>query len=410
MRKKLLFLLFLVILSPLSASTLRVGLYVSGNEGLKSAAVDALSLIVPALSEESALVSANKARDSFTEEAAYQKSVHEAYAADKDIPLKEEALYESSSEYEIIQIEVPEGTDSFLSLRDEAALRHLSLENNLDALICVLSSEYGFLIDYESFIYMLDEVYECRKTMVMSSNLEEEFFPLSMSLATILDDSLGFIRLSDYPSASRFYVDGRQLSALNGVLAVEGGVHEIRVQAEGYHDILEEVTLLPSEAFSLSAAAMEKVYLPPIAFTSTPSDAKLSFSGADPVALPLIEENLQSPLVLTAQRDGFLPLSLQLTEAEGVYGMQLKPEWMGSDNRLEEAKKDFYASLRNTFLSIGAAAASQALTSIYSEELGPYKTGVNVITTGVSVVSLISLIKNLADYYNVAKQTYLEEM
>ncbi len=90
--------------------------------------------------------------------------------------------------------------------------------------------------------------------------------------------------------------------------------------------------------------------------------------------------------------------------------MQLKPEWMGSDNRLEEAKKDFYASLRNTFLSIGAAAASQALTSIYSEELGPYKTGVNVITTGVSVVSLISLIKNLADYYNVAKQTYLEEM
>ncbi len=410
MRKKLLSLLFLIILLPLSASSLRVGLYVRGSDGLKTIASDALSLVVPSVISSSALMSANKERSAFEAEIDYEKSVHQAYASDGDIPERSERVYEEAKEYEIITPEIREDVLPFLSSRDEAALEHIRVENKLDALVVILSADYGSLLDYDSFIYLPGEVHDTRKAMVMSSQIEEEFLPLSLSFGRILDDSLGFLDFSDYPLSARFYVDGSIHSPVNGVIAAQEGSHVVSVLAEGYTRFDQEVSLLPSASLSISAASMERIVLPAIAFTSIPSDAKLSFSGQDPVSLPVLKEGLNSPLVLTAEKDGFLPLSLQVTEAEGVYGMQLKPEWMGSENRLEEAKKDFYASLRNTFLSIGAAAASQALTSIYADELGDFKTGLNVITTGVSVVSVISLIKNLADYYNIAKQTYLEDI
>lgn len=371
MRKLLTFFILIIALIPLSASSLRVGLYNVPKE-LSNEVASALELFL-----------SNDFRSSKLDELCYNR-LNGAFEKEEDLKIHKALIEEKTpaerstfeyKEFDIIEcIEISENSlnDAILS-KNIDALNYIKSYNELDLIFIYSVDIDGPLSFIELFVF--DGTVNGVLDSVFLTHEEPSFYEnILLELGKIYYPEVAFVR------------ENGNLKPVNAELS--------------------EYELKPGEITEIEAEGVEIVEHSQLLF-SIPYDAKLSVFAIDSSALPIWINSSEDDLIVSLNKDGFEGRVFQLDNSQdSVHALRLTPQWIKEDGVLKSAKDDFYRALRNTFLCFSLYAISSTINNINSD-IAPWGDIIKSATAGISIVSLINLIKSCGVYYNRAKETYL---
>lgn len=403
MGKRALFLIFLLSCLTLSASTLNVGIIANG-QSLASVAENSLTLVLSTVGENELLESLNYERDVNEAGRSRLSAIHSALSSEAEIPEETElvrtAYYNSNPSFQLSQLSADE---SFVRARDEEMLAHTARLNSLDLLFVFLYTREQSVNEVEAYVYTSGGVEELGYTLYLDEETRAlEGFILS-SLLSYLDESFTVLDLSAFPS-SRFYtIDGDELLTDSSFAVVPINLAGLTVRRNGFYDL--NLTLSLSEGVNTLSGQQVEREVGSITLTAYPYGAEATFFGLSVPNLPLSTRFQSGTVLLSLYEEGFARENIQLTDRTDFYHVQLRPQWMQTEGRVEEAKKDMYSSMRNTLLAFGLYVALGTYASIYSEA-SSWSQPLQGLAMGISVMGLVSFIRDAIAYYDTAKQVY----
>ena len=403
MWKKALLFLFLLPSFILSASTLNVGI-ISNTEAASLTASDSLSLILSTLVPNEKLESLNYSRTQREAERGRLGEIHNAYAGEAEIPEEGEILHtpyhNSEPAFQIIQITVDEG---FARDRDEEMLIHTLRLNSLDFLFVVLYEREQNVNELEAYLYTSEGVEELGYTIYLDADTRAlQGFILS-SLVGWLDEASTVIDLSAFPSSRYYSQEGHEIRTNNGFAVVPKTMSGVTVRRNGFYDL--SIPLSLTDGMNTITGEQIEREVGSVTLTVAPYGAEATFFGLSVPQLPLSTSFQSGTALMSIFADGFARENIQLTDETNFYHVQLRPQWMIEDGRVEAAKHDMYSSMRNTLLSFALYVALGTYSSIYSDS-SSWSQPIEGLAVGLSVMSLISFIRNSIAYYDTAKQVY----
>ena len=392
--KRLLFLLTLLslLLLPLRAEEWRY--VVAGeDEGYSALVEDALGTVPfvsnPLVLEKAHIRAEEKSRTAMEAKKALLYSKEDFKGAEKTEAEKIEPF--SSLEMKKVDLDLSKYM-ALLSRSDSDALHHISLSNDLDAIFFVKAESEGNIRRIELFMNG-EPIRNCYYSSDLSSYEERQLVSLFSSL--LLGDEGEIYNLVLSPSSATVAVDGEKRSSSSPYILLENGKHTFTLSAYGYQDQTFELDLDGSEkTISLS---LEKSPSFGLFVTSLPWTGEIWLNGIKTEGKYITD--VDAPYVLTLRREGYAPASFQTSSSSPVREVTMKPIWTEDKDILKEKKNDFYRSTLIALLSFGGYTASGAL-----EKIGgvPYQDTAKVVLGGISIVSLVNLVRSAADYYGYA--------
>ncbi|MGN1164025.1 MAG: hypothetical protein ACI4S4_04360, partial [Candidatus Ornithospirochaeta sp.] len=211
----------------------------------------------------------------------------------------------------------------------------------------------------------------------------------------LLGDGGEIYTFSISPQTATVFVDGEKRTSSSPYILLENGSHTFTLSAYGYKDKTVELVLDGSEktiSLSLDESPSMSLFV-----TSRPWTDDIRLNGIKTSGKYL--SSVHSPYVLTLQREGYAPLSFQTKSPTSTLDVTMKPQWTEEEDILMDKKNDFYRSTLIALLSFGGYTASVAL-----EKIGgvPHQDTAKVVLGGISIVSLVNLVRSAADYYGYA--------
>ncbi|MGN0905942.1 MAG: hypothetical protein ACI4NM_02245 [Bullifex sp.] len=379
MRKIFLFLISAFILMPLNAETLRVGLYGVPSyleEDLKAS----LSAFIEAGTASSGLEETVKSR---LEEKAYREArekAHSLLVSEKELTEEKSFEFSGIDKVEFLSITPDERIKALFEDLDINALSYVKERADADIILIFSSHTEGQLVFIDSYIHD-GETKPFISTVHIVASPPDLYDDFIIRFSELYYADAGFIRREG----------GRLRPVVPGEHESDGIVYT--VEAGEVVELVSEIIQGEEKTFTLF---------------SVPFDASLSVFALDSVSLPTSVTSDEDNIILALSKPGFLSDTYQLSSSSpSISALSLRPEWMGRDGRVKEAKDDFYRALRDTFLSFSLYAISSSLSNIYPAEMETWGSLLKTFTAGVSFVSLMNLIKTCGAYYNCAKETYL---
>lgn len=390
---------------------LRIGYYHLGDEDFGALAESALNFAFSSVSARENLEVANEKRDEREFRLAAASSNHANLLSDKSKTETADFAYASYLEekepFVIAQISVTPEQEEYLKNKDFEALEYFMMRDSLDILAIFFSRRDGALLYYEGYLFKEDETFFLCDSLAMANSLQQIFPELVNAIYRSIDPTLGALRLQGYRVGTRFFIDEQEAHPTADMLLLPEGTYSLTIRTPGFESLTETVEITAGEMF-VSTHEMTADNLDPTVFTSVPYDAKISLFGLDDVPLPLSVSSFSSPLIVSISSDGFLSRSLQISKVEPIMKISLTPEWMSRDGRVEEAKTDFYKSMRNTLLALGSYALVSSLENIYpNTSFVNYSQALKIAAIGASVITALDLVHDIGIYYNTARQTYI---
>ncbi len=379
MRKSILFLLLILIAVPLYSEALRVGLY-GVPSYLEEDVKASLSAYTDAGIRSDYLESAVKERLEKDAEKQAKEKDHSLLISEKEREERKDLEFSGPDKTEFVTVTPDERIRTLFEDLDERALEYVRNHEDLDLMIIFRSESEGQIVFLDSFISD-PQVRPFISTAHIKNSPPELYDEFTLRFHELYFDGAGFIRREG----------GHLKPVLPGEYESDGIAYTVEAG--------EEVSL-----FSETMEGTERTYT----LFSIPYDASLSVFALDGVSLPLSVKSDEDNVILSLSKPGFLSDTYQLSSSTPpVSALSLRPEWMGREGRLKEAKDDFYRALRDTFLSFSLYAVSSSLLKIYPDKMETWGPLMTSFTAGVSVVSLMNLIKTCGEYYRTAKETYL---
>lgn len=408
MKKWSLVILLSMILLSLSASAPRIGLYDLSDGLLLEDVRSAVNLLSSSESARPYLEDVNRAKDEIAFRIDKEKSIHSALESGNEIPSDEEFTYESYTDKEVISIDRTAYYDDFLSEGSAEAVNQLLRDGNYDLILIISAEHYGQVVSYSLDLATRNGVEELGDSMFISTEQRSHVDDIIRLLSKRIAPDAGFVSVADFPSGASFALDGEAISFSDGLVVLAPGEYTLSAAATGYVDVDIPFTVESGENTTVSYE-MERVPFTPVTFASVPSDALFSISGLDGVPMPFTLRESTFPVIATVSKEGFMTSLIQISESSDIYTVKLRPEWMNDEDRVSRAKKNMYSSLRNTLLSLGAVAAVEAIGAVYPSVDGDDSmlVPVRAVTIGISIITLVDLVRNLGIYYSTARESYL---
>lgn len=387
---------------PLAAGTLRVGLLADGElEGYASGLLDSLFTLMPRVGR---LEVVNYNRHQEAEARRQATSVHEAYAAEREVAASTPAAYvpyyESSPTYEIVPLSAQ---TAFIDSLDEAMLSHLS--RDLDLVFVFLDSPRDSLGGLEVWLYIEGRLSPIFSSLYVPGSLDGLSAQVLAAMASFFVPSLCVLDSSAFPSSRLLDGQGNEIPMASSFALVDAGATaSVTVTGGGMADLAIPVDCQPGQVCVLSGGRLS-LDEETVTLTAHPTGVRARLFGLD-VQLPLTTSFQADSLVLSLSAPGFDNAEIQLSGQGGFQSFTLKPQWMGSEALVMEAKDGMYRAMRNALLSFGLYVVTSSLATIYPETalwLAP----VSTLGAGIGVVNLIDFIHDMLAYYDRAKDVYL---
>ena len=379
MRKVLLFLQLTLLASSLGAEALRVGLYGVPSYLEEDLKASFSSFTEAGLSSERLEEIQADRLEKAAEKAARQND-HRNLVGEKEREEEKEFTYDGFDSVSYVTVSPDERIKTLFEDLDERALSYTREREELDILLIFSSVREGQLEFLDSHVFD-GELRPFISNVSIVNEGADLYDAMMEAFRQLYFGDAGFIRREG----------GRLKAAPSGDVEIDGVVYT--VEAGSTIDVAPVPVSREEKTFTLF---------------STPSDAMLSVFALDSVRLPLSVSSDEENIILALTAPGFMSRTYQLSaQSAEVVALSLKPEWMGREGRVRDAKDAFYRALRDSFLSFSLYAISTSLCKIYPDETKAWGPLLTTFTAGVSVVSLMNLIKTCGAYYNCAKETYL---
>lgn len=210
-------------------------------------------------------------------------------------------------------------------------------------------------------------------------------------------DPVSAIVLAGAPPSVTVTVDGVSAQRDAFLVVLPPGRHTIGLSANGYESRNVEVECLAGQSLDLDAA-LPRVKLPSLSATSRQGLVTWFVDGIrQGTSSSLTLDDPVLPLLITAQKDGFVPLSHQLTEDRGIVDFQLSRDWTRDPSLSRSVQKQFYNAFVSLIFSVGLTLAYPTLYNVYGD--GDYLSGgLYVAFQGAAVMNAISLVRSLFTY------------
>lgn len=395
-------------LSPLAASTMRIGLC-SFSDAFSYATTSSIHLVGRELVSSERMLNVNARRDRNEARRAYDSAVHTALDKETIPEAEAEFVYippqDSSPVYEVVSVELTDDIRPFVLDADASALEYLMLRDSLDVIFIMKETEEVQLREYTFLMYDGSQVIEVDDSLVIKGQEDASIDDLTIALIEIMGIDYGLVSLEDFPPFVTVSEGGETLTARADRLMLSSGLHELTFTATGFEAVTLQLEVTKGSVL-VPDGDMQPSQPQTFLIDSVPYGSTVSLGGDEQFPLPAIGE-MTMPVILTGRAPGFQPLQLQMQQVPNVLTLELKPGWMGSDGRVTDAKKDMYSSLRLALLSLGSSAVVMALNTVYPDAMATYKVPLNTITLGVSVLAILDFLHDAAVYYNTAREVYL---
>ncbi len=324
----------------------------------------------------------------------FEKDIDKALQSESDlskVTKKSEIASVSSLDIKIKDVSFTDKDKEYLRAGDEYAYSYFKAKEGLD-MILYLKSE---TIDGISFISLLLDGRSIREGVYLRELFKDEEREMLIALLPYFKSDEYKLYELVFPSKSAIHADGVTLSENVSFIALKKGMHTFSITNPDYEDAAFEIEAGDDSIISFELSPLESNVL---FVRTTPYDALLTYQG-NRLESHLIRDSVP-PFSLTLSMPGFAFYSFESRKNIRTMNLTMKPEWMENGEYLKREKDEFYASLFTTLLSFGASVGSKALQNIYSEhDFGP----MDVVFTGVSLVSLMYMIDSMFGYYNSAK-------
>ncbi len=203
--------------------------------------------------------------------------------------------------------------------------------------------------------------------------------------------------LRDAPPSVAVAVDGVPASRDASLVLLAPGRHIIGLSANGYESRNAEVECLAGQSLELGAT-LQRVRLPSLSMASGQGLVTWYVDGIrQGTSSSLTLDDPQLPLLVTAEKDGFVPLSHHLTTDRGIVDFQMSRDWTRDPDFTRSVQKQFYNAFVSLICSVGLTLAYPTLYNVYGD--GDYLSGgLYVAFQGAAVMSAISLVRSLFTY------------
>ena len=385
------------------AGTLDVGLVAS--QELSRSAHDIIGILLDLLPPSGQLEEYERLggiRDSrreldreYHESLAGEREMAESKAADENEP-----YWQCDEPYRIIDLEAEE---QFVSGHDESMLTYLTNANSLDILFAFWGEDDGQIASIDVYYYADGKVQDIFSTLYLSGESVEG--RILSALVGSFSDGLVVLDVSAFPSSG--FLDaatGDEITSSGGYAIVDSSVTDIIVHRDGYHDL--EIPVQVEDGLAVISGNQEEEDIGLFTLVVNPADADASLFGVLVSSLPLVTSFDMGAVLMTLSKDGFRDENLQIGPGQHFQSVMLRPQWMGEDGRVKEAKDEMYRSMRNTILSFALYVVMTTIGDIYPQTAT--WTGVaGGISAGISIINLIDFLHDCLAYYDSARQTYL---
>ena len=405
-------LILLLIMMPLSASTLKIGIYDKSTLSFSSDITQAINLLLQSDNTTAFFTLLNREKDERLFNISEEVKKHNALSKETNVSERGSFVYlsylDEKEKSNISMIERTSTFDEFLFESKTEAGNYLLSLNDLDIAFLIEGEKSGQVASYSLYAVTYNEIRHLGDSLYLLTEPSSRFESILKLLASYIAPNAGFVRFVSAPPNSVFFVDSVKSSPQDRMLLLTEGEHSLEIFAPGYENYSSTLVVNKGQLTSLKIEMVRSAFTP-ITFSALPPSSLFYFAGLDGVKMPFTLEEATYPLIATVSSDGYLSSTIQLNSSSALHEVKLRPEWMGSDERVTDAKKAMYRSFRNTLISLGAVAAVGAIEAVYSSDLTDNNIymPIKAVTIGISVVSLFDLVRNLAIYYNTAKETYL---
>ncbi len=389
--------LIIFISSTLFAEELRVGI-VTENTSYGKLLEDILTTFEDVVNNPT-LFSLVEKRLSDEAELSYEKSINSYRESEKILSLetleKKEIPVVKTLELKLVPLSLTDAERKYVLDNDGDAVEYVKLKNDIDLLIAAGESE-GRVSEIKLYING-DEV---RETLYTESLVENETTDLLGLFNSILTDGSYRLYKIDIPRVATLQIDGRNEPLYTSHVPLSDGEHIFIYGAPGhYREVKRIMTDGSFDTIELKLVSLETL---PMLISTVPYNTTVFYNGQAEDNHLLTDTTY--PFTITASSEGFSLYSLQSMQHRDKFTINLKPEWLSSDNIVTNAKAKFYASLLTTLLSFGAYVGVEVGRNIAPdrdtfEKLRPFRG----LTLGVTVVSAITMADSLAKYYRIAK-------
>lgn len=324
----------------------------------------------------------------------YEKELDKAIQSESDLKKVTKgslSAYISSLDIKIKDVSLTDKDREYLRAGDSYAYSYFKTKESLDMFLYLKCES----IDGINFITLILDGKPIRDGIYMRELFEdEEREMLTALLPYFKSDNYKLYELK-FPAKSAVHADGVPLSENVSFIALKSGRHIFAITNPDYEDKTFEIEAGDESVIEFELAPLTSNML---FVRTTPYDAAITYQG-NRIESHLIRDSIP-PFSLTLSKPGFAFYSFESKKNIRSMNLIMKPEWMENGEYLKREKEEFYASLFTTLLSFGASVGSKAIQNIYSEhDFGP----MDVVFTGVSLVSLMYMIDSIFGYYNSAK-------
>lgn len=231
-----------------------------------------------------------------------------------------------------------------------------------------------------------------------NENYMENEAPLTLALLSCVEsDELAVITLKDTPPSFLLSVDGTDMMIRDDLVVLPIGKHTLVMSAYGYESKEMDVLLSKGETLSVDGSLVPKV-MPSLTLLSTSGNVNWTIDGVKAGTASLLSlGNVSLPILLQADKEGFLPMRKQASESKDVMYFSLKPLWAEGEGLLRDKQKAFYGSFVSFAVATCVMLAHNALYQVYGNG-EVYSPIAYYAEQGAVVMTGMLLVRHLFEY------------
>ena len=210
-------------------------------------------------------------------------------------------------------------------------------------------------------------------------------------------EKMGAITLGGAPPNVQVEIDGNKVLREGSLFLLPPGPHLVELSANGYESkrIEIETSVMQQKEIDASLVPLKLATLNAVSEDGVVSWFVDGIPYGTSSSLSLLDPQL--PLLITAQKNGYLSTSHQLTEDRGIVHFQLEKDWMRNPKVTQDVQKQFYNSFVSLICCVGLTLAYPTLYNVYGDE-DYLSGGLYVLCQGSTIMSAISLVRSLFSY------------
>ena len=281
-----------------------------------------------------------------------------------------------------------------LASGDRMLLRYMCLQSKADIILIPIVSRLGDFnqISLYRYSYASDEFRMIFERLSTDSDRFTESSVLRFA-SSFMDTDPVLIRLDNLVEGAYVRIDEKDVQIQDGFVLTTSGQHRIEIGALGYSSRLVSINAIPNAIISFDAKLPAVVYYDLLIETNPSSTVKLN--GIEIGETPLVLGSYSLPLTLRFEKDQYMGKNYAITEKTRKINIDLKPEWMASQDILKKSKDRFYWSFARSILLFG----SKLALGLFNDGTNKVLSSLDMAFKGIIAVSIVDTVGCLVDYF-----------